>query len=324
MPAGFGARVVQERQEQLVASAWEQIGDARGVVQLERRLEVAVELLGSVMRRRVEPMEVGQMVQFLGPAQTRMRASPETLRAVFPSGVAGRIQLRDVSARPAPGGHAQPQDRIPQADQPANGGQPHGYAYPRYRTGPRHDRIDYPLELVKGFDIFGQRDQSQQRFRDAAAEAQQYFDRFTRQFPIIPKPPFALTATFKGGVVASLNPQQTASSSFYAQISSADGAVQPPAQPGPKTPKPQNPKTPWYNNARTILIRVSNGLLIDELNPLLVSPSSSPTVEAYNSAGEPLEAPLRPQHRLILSKMQLCKRMVLQQSIRNRLCSLNA
>ena len=85
VPAGLGVRIVQERQDQLVAAAWEQLGDAQGVAQVERRLEVAVALLDLFVRRRVQAMETGQLVQFLGPAQTRMRASPQTLRASLAS-----------------------------------------------------------------------------------------------------------------------------------------------------------------------------------------------------------------------------------------------
>ena len=40
-------------------------------------------MLGSVVRRRLEPMEPGRLVQFLGPASTRMRTSPETLHAAL-------------------------------------------------------------------------------------------------------------------------------------------------------------------------------------------------------------------------------------------------
>lgn len=81
--AGLGARIVQERQEQLVASAWEQLGEAEAAARLERRLKFGVAVLGSVVRRHVQPMDAGRVLQFLGPAQTRMRASPETLQAAL-------------------------------------------------------------------------------------------------------------------------------------------------------------------------------------------------------------------------------------------------
>jgi hypothetical protein len=252
VPAGFGTRVVQERQEQLVASAWEQLGDARGVVQLERRLEFAVELLGSVMRRRVEPMEVGQMVQFLGPAQTHMRASPETLRASLsrqglpPAFSSGSFQR---ALRPA--GSLSRKTETPRRTDMQTVANRLGTQIPPIEPAPGTIGL-ITLELVKGFDIFGQRDPAQQRFRDAAAEAQLYFDRFTRQFPIIPKPPFAFTATFKSSLVTSLNPQQTASLSFYAQISSADGPAQPPARPGESViPGPSFPQ-PMYEALRDL------------------------------------------------------------------------
>src|SRR5262249_13815247 len=59
--AGFGTLVVQESQEQLVAAAWAQLGDPTAVAHLERRLEVAVAVLGSVVRRRVVAMDTGRL-----------------------------------------------------------------------------------------------------------------------------------------------------------------------------------------------------------------------------------------------------------------------
>ena len=78
--AGLGARIVQERQEELMAAAWRQLGDVHAVARLEQRLELGVAVLGSIVRRHVEPLDPGRLLQLLGPAHTRMRTSPATLR----------------------------------------------------------------------------------------------------------------------------------------------------------------------------------------------------------------------------------------------------
>ena len=92
--------VVQEEQEQLVAAAWNQLGDPTAVRAVERRLEVAVAVLGSVVRRRLEPMEPGRLVQFLGPASTR--AADLAARRCTPRSRSRACRPR--SARPRSGG----------------------------------------------------------------------------------------------------------------------------------------------------------------------------------------------------------------------------
>jgi RNA polymerase sigma factor (sigma-70 family) len=79
--AGLGVRIVQQHQDQLVAAAWEQIGDPSAVARYERRMEAAATVLRSVLRRHVAPLPPARLVQFLGPAQARTRASVVTLRA---------------------------------------------------------------------------------------------------------------------------------------------------------------------------------------------------------------------------------------------------
>ena len=67
-----------------------------------------VAVLGSVVRRRVEPMDPGRLVQFLGPAHARLRTSPQTLaRRARDAGPAAVVQLAARSgARCGPAGTA--------------------------------------------------------------------------------------------------------------------------------------------------------------------------------------------------------------------------
>jgi hypothetical protein len=229
--AGLGVRVVQERQEQLVASAWEQLGDAPGVVNLERRLEVAVEVLSSVMRRRLQPMAAGQLVQFLGPAQSRLRLSPRTLHAELtglglpssfvsasfrrflrPAGTLSRRTFAAVSSLPSLATRLG--NTVAPIEPPAG------------TLG-----LVTPV-LVGAITLLGQITPAQQRYRDAVLAVQTYFNSFTRTRPTAPAGQFTFTAAFKTTLMTSLNPRQTVSSRFFARLSSATGAVQPPARPG--------------------------------------------------------------------------------------------
>ena len=100
--AGLGARIVQERQEELMAAAWRQLGDVHAVARLEHRLELGVAVLGSIVRRHVEPLDPGRLLQLLGPAHTRMRTSPhDAAHAARDPGPAAVVQLTRVPARAA-------------------------------------------------------------------------------------------------------------------------------------------------------------------------------------------------------------------------------
>ncbi len=244
-PAGLGARVVQENQEQLVAAAWDQLGDAPGAAHVERRLEVAVAVLGSVVRRRVQTMEVGQLVQFLGPAHARLRASPETLQASLarqglPASFASVTFRRAV--RPA-GTLSRRSGAFTTVTALQSAATRLGTAVPAIDPAPATPGLVTPTIL--GRIVFpGRLSPDQLRYRQAVVAAQTYFDRFTGVPPTPPPPPFGFTATFKAQLVAKVDPTETAPKRFYARLATAAGSVAPPEDPqesviaGPSFPQP--------------------------------------------------------------------------------------
>ena len=229
--AGLGVRVVQDRQEQLVAAAWDQLGDAPGVANLERRLEVAVEVASSVMRRRLQPMATGQLVQFLGPVQSRLRLSPKTLRAELsgrglpPSFAsasfrrflrpAGTLSRRTLAVAPS----------LPSIAVRLGG--PVAPIEPPIGTSGMVTPV-----LVGAIRFPTHMTPAQRRYRTAVSAVQTYFDRFTRVPVPAPATPFTFTAAFKTTVMTSLDPRQTVSTRFFARLSSATGTVPSPARPG--------------------------------------------------------------------------------------------
>ena len=104
--AGLGARIVQERQEQLVAVG---LGAARRrptrCARLERRLELR---RGRARLGHAPPpasrWTPGRLLQFLGPAHARVRTSPQTLRRL----ARGARACRRRSARPRSGARCGP------------------------------------------------------------------------------------------------------------------------------------------------------------------------------------------------------------------------
>jgi hypothetical protein len=230
--AGLGVRVVQERQEQLVAAAWEQLGDPTGVAGLERRLEVAISVADSVVRRRVQAMAPGKVVQFLGPAQTRMRASAETLRASLArQGLPASFSSAPFRRTLRPAGSRARRSRTPAAPElqrlATSLGRPVSPIGPAAGT----------RGLVTPVNVRGQMSRlppnvigALLRYRQAVAAVQAYANGFTGRPQPVPSV-FQLTPTFKANLVASLDPRQTAPRRFYARVASAAGTE--PARPRP-------------------------------------------------------------------------------------------
>lgn len=65
--AALGAQVIQGQQEALVASAWEQAGEAERVNQWLRQKRLAREVSQTVVERRLAPLSSGTLRQILGP-----------------------------------------------------------------------------------------------------------------------------------------------------------------------------------------------------------------------------------------------------------------
>ena len=233
--AGLGVSVVMERQEQLVASAWEQLGDGLQVSRLERRADIAVAVLGSVVRRRVTAMEPGRMLQFLGPAQTRLRASPATLEAHLARGGLPRAfssapfrrTLRPagtLSRRRSPG---KPQlqtvaDTVA-ARVPAAG-------LPPALKGLVTTQI-MQAQLDRAFDFHTP---AQKRYRDATKALRDYAQAFLSLPQAARRPPFQLSSALKADLVAAVDPRQTVRRRFEARVSGPTG----PALARPSFPQP--------------------------------------------------------------------------------------
>lgn len=262
--AGLGVQVVRERQEQLVAAAWDQLGDAPEVARLERRLDVAVAVLDSVIRRRVAPMETGRMVQFLGPAQTRLRAAAETpsqraattladsaaetlhawlVRQGLPpsfSSASFRRILRPAGTlarrrSPAPVSPQRLATRVATAV-PAVGP-------PASITGlVTEASLQARSSLIASLPP---------PLRDALAEVESYFRRFARQILPASVPPFQFTSTVKANLVASLDPQQSVPRRFYARVSAGGPAARLAAGPGAGLAQPSFPQ-PMFEALRDL------------------------------------------------------------------------
>lgn len=278
--AGLGVRVVQERQEQLVASAWEQLGDAPGVARLERRLEFAVAVVGSVVRRHVESMDPGRLVQFLGPAHPRMPSSTGTLHASLArqnlppsfSSAPLRRALRPagtLSRRRSP--QAPFMQRIVTrmgtpvlAIGPAPGTP--GFVTP--------DHVQAQISVIP-HDL--------RRYRDAMVEMLTYVNRVSSELIPAPRPVFQLGApAFKPELVAALDPRQTLPRRFYARVTSGGDPVAPPARPGATVLAQPSFPQPMYQALRDLspeLLLPGVGKIVP--NTITVLNSNPRFIEAY-------------------------------------------
>jgi hypothetical protein len=73
--AAFGTRVVQEHQEALMASAWQQAGDVQAANQRLRQLQLSVKVGISLHVRHFESMETPSLMRVASPALTRARSA---------------------------------------------------------------------------------------------------------------------------------------------------------------------------------------------------------------------------------------------------------
>lgn len=84
--AGLGAEYVRVHQEDLMARAWEQVGEIREANRRRAMVELARELSLSVHRRHVATLQPGEVVGLAAPAIRRVRTAETTLgQEVFAS-----------------------------------------------------------------------------------------------------------------------------------------------------------------------------------------------------------------------------------------------
>jgi hypothetical protein len=228
--AGLGARVVRENQEQLVASAWNQLGDATAVTRLERRVDVTVATLESLLRRHVATMRTGLLVQLLGPAHPRLRFPGGTLRAElardglppsFSSPPFRRLQRpAGTLARrrsPAPLDPQRVATRIgtavPVAGPPAGTG---GLV-----------REEHLRAKMGGAGLAAAAvEPALARYRAAITDAQRYFGPFAGS-PAPPGPVYEFTGGVRTGVLASLDPVASTARRFAARVTTPGAGLAP-------------------------------------------------------------------------------------------------
>lgn len=80
--ASLGTRVVQQQQEQLMASAWEQVEDILSVNEELCQTQVGRELVDQVRVKYLNALDDDEVISVTTPAHRRMRASPTTIYAL--------------------------------------------------------------------------------------------------------------------------------------------------------------------------------------------------------------------------------------------------
>lgn len=73
--AALGTRVVQEHQEALMASAWQQAGELRNANQRMRQMQLSLSVGQSLHARHIEPMQADALLRVAAPALGRIRAA---------------------------------------------------------------------------------------------------------------------------------------------------------------------------------------------------------------------------------------------------------
>lgn len=98
LAAGLGATVVQDLQEELMASAWQQLAEVDEANQLRAQAQLAVQVGRVVRKRHLENFSTDRIFQVASPAGTRMRLSPMTVsqalagEAVAPAATSGAFR----------------------------------------------------------------------------------------------------------------------------------------------------------------------------------------------------------------------------------------
>ena len=280
--AGLGVVVVQKEQEQLVAAAWNQLGDPAAVRNVERRLEAAVAVLGSVVRRRLAPMEPGRLVQFLGPASTRIRTSPETLHAALarqglpPSFSAPTFRRAVKPVAPSKVGF--PRAPLPFQEIATKLGTPLPVlGVPGGATGAVTGTVmTETVNKVPRTAIA-----PHLRYRAAAAALRDYAAAFSQR-TIEARVQFGFTAELKTSLLTSLDPQQTAAPRYYARVSAAAGDVTPPPAAGESVLFAPSFPQPMYESLRDLspeLLLPGVGTI--DLDTVTLLDSNPRFIEAY-------------------------------------------
>lgn len=79
--AGFGTLVVQQQQEQLMAAAWDQIGDVKLANAILRQAQMSRAASEAAYERRIKRMPTGYLLQFSTPVHGRILSAGATVKA---------------------------------------------------------------------------------------------------------------------------------------------------------------------------------------------------------------------------------------------------
>lgn len=117
--AALGTLVVQDQQDQLMASAWEQIANIKSANQVILQSQLAVEVSTKISDKHLKNMNIIKLLQIAGPAHQRLKDSPFTIsKEVSMIGLPKSLfstSTRIVSRPKGPIGHRiQQLGRIPQ------------------------------------------------------------------------------------------------------------------------------------------------------------------------------------------------------------------
>ncbi|HEU0294578.1 MAG TPA: hypothetical protein VFR47_17695 [Anaerolineales bacterium] len=81
--SGFGTRVVQDQQENLMQSAWEQIDEVLAANRLLIRAQVSRSVGVAILEKDLNPLPVDALLQITRPMHPRLRMSPVTLHRLI-------------------------------------------------------------------------------------------------------------------------------------------------------------------------------------------------------------------------------------------------
>ena len=96
--AGIGTQVIQEQQEQLMASAWEQLGEIERANQRLRQAQLSVAVNGSLHVRVFSRLSQDALLQVIAPAQARL-AWPDATAPTVKMTLQQRIRVTAVPAQ---------------------------------------------------------------------------------------------------------------------------------------------------------------------------------------------------------------------------------
>ena len=293
--AGFGTLVVQDNQEQLMASAWEQVGQISPANQALRQAQFARETERAVHEKRLANMTAEMLFRVTGPVHARVRTSRQTLyervrqsclpeaadsaafrRILRPRGSAGRQTLASgegrarpvveqlasgelvvAPSRPPPSGVASPQNALTELE-----------------DGEIREVLEEESGAVAG-------PEQSAAFQGAAQQHQAYFERALSIGEPGPKPALQI-ADVGQSLLERLDPDKTVPERVSARLGSREDLGQIEPDPVGEIMVPPRFPQPMYEALRDL----SQDLLLPGLehvppNTVTLLETNPPFVEAY-------------------------------------------